>query len=234
MWSGVLGARPFGRCLVSGLAGVLLLLPVAACGSKQPYFVAANEPWRGDLERMCLRSGLVRETNYIDALKAISGPSVCGARKPFSVSAVSNGRVALEPEATLRCGMIPAVEEWVADVVQPAARKAFGEEVTAMRVAASYACRPRNNRAGGRLSEHGYANAIDISRFTLADGRVVSVEADWNGGSPQEKVFLREVHAGACGPFTTVLGPEADAAHRTHFHFDLARRGQNGRGLYCR
>lgn len=221
------------RILGAGTAGLLVLI-IAACGSKQPYFVAANEPWRGDLEQMCLRSGLVEENDYIAALKPISGPSVCGARRPFSVSAVSGGKVTLQPEATLRCGMVPAVEDWVVGAVQPAARKAFGEEVTTMRVAASYACRPRNNQIGGRLSEHGYANAIDISAFTLAGGRTVSVETGWNGGSPQEKAFLREVHEGACGPFTTVLGPEADAAHRTHFHFDLARRGQSGRSLYCR
>jgi hypothetical protein len=36
--------------------------------------------------------------------------------------------------------------------------------------------------------------------------------------------FLRELHAGACGVFGTVLGPEANAAHRNHFHFDLTPR----------
>ena len=39
-----------------------------------------------------------------------------------------------------------------------------------------------------------------------------------------EAMFLRRLHKGACGPFGTVLGPEANEAHRNHFHFDLARR----------
>jgi hypothetical protein len=33
--------------------------------------------------------------------------------------------------------------------------------------------------------------------------------------------FLRTLHKGACREFETVLGPEANDAHRNHFHFDL-------------
>jgi len=40
---------------------------------------------------------------------------------------------------------------------------------------------------------------------------------------PQAK-FLRRVHQGACGEFTTVLGPEANDIHRTHLHLDLQDR----------
>jgi hypothetical protein len=42
-----------------------------------------------------------------------------------------------------------------------------------------------------------------------------------------EAAFLRRLHAGACGTFRTVLGPEANEAHRNHFHFDLAARKRN-------
>jgi hypothetical protein len=42
-----------------------------------------------------------------------------------------------------------------------------------------------------------------------------------------EGAFLRRLHKGACGTFGTVLGPEANAAHRDHFHFDLAERRRN-------
>lgn len=43
--------------------------------------------------------------------------------------------------------------------------------------------------------------------------------------------FLRDAHARACKIFGTVLGPEANKAHRNHFHIDLAERE---RGNYCR
>jgi hypothetical protein len=40
-------------------------------------------------------------------------------------------------------------------------------------------------------------------------------------------LFLRGVHRTACGIFATVLGPEANKAHKNHFHLDMAAR-RNG------
>lgn len=37
-------------------------------------------------------------------------------------------------------------------------------------------------------------------------------------------LFLRAVHDSACKRFSTTLGPETNAAHRNHFHVDLAQR----------
>lgn len=37
-------------------------------------------------------------------------------------------------------------------------------------------------------------------------------------------LFLRAVHETACKRFSTTLGPETNAAHRNHFHVDLAHR----------
>ena len=45
-----------------------------------------------------------------------------------------------------------------------------------------------------------------------------------------EAQFLRRLHKGACSQFGTVLGPEANEAHRDHFHFDLAQRR---RSAFC-
>jgi hypothetical protein len=45
-----------------------------------------------------------------------------------------------------------------------------------------------------------------------------------------EATFLRRLHKGACTAFGTVLGPEANEAHRNHFHFDLAPRR---RSAFC-
>jgi hypothetical protein len=47
---------------------------------------------------------------------------------------------------------------------------------------------------------------------------------------PPEAAFLRRLHTGACGTFGTVLGPDANEAHRNHFHFDLAQRK---RSAFC-
>lgn len=45
-----------------------------------------------------------------------------------------------------------------------------------------------------------------------------------NGPRGAEADFLRSVHASACTVFGTVLGPEANEAHRDHFHLDMKYR----------
>jgi len=215
---------------------VALTLPAAlalwAC-SQTPYFVAKEEPWRADEERWCLAAGLVRESPFVEARASLGGPSPCGAIRPFSVAAAAHGSVQLRPAALLRCPMVPAVERWVEGVVKPAARRYLRTDVVELKVAASYSCRPMNNTHGASLSEHGHANAVDISAFVLANGSRVDVKSGW-WGALAERTFLRAVHGGACDIFTTVLGPGYDANHRDHFHLDLARHGRDGEGRICK
>lgn len=45
-----------------------------------------------------------------------------------------------------------------------------------------------------------------------------------DGTKTKNGQFLRRLFKGACGLFGTVLGPEANEAHRDHFHFDLKAR----------
>ena len=231
MFSVVRSRVAFFGVIRSAVCASAVALAVWGC-SRQPYFVAEPEPWRQDEERACLRSGHVRETPFVQSRSALGGPAACGALRPFVMSAALDGRVRLEPSATVRCEMIPAVERWVNDVVQPAAHAAFRMPVTDVKVISSYSCRPRNGIAGGKLSEHGHANAIDVAAFRLADGRWIAVKEGW--GSWSEGRFLREVHGRSCAIFTTVLGPEADRFHRDHFHLDLARHGRNGEGRICK
>jgi hypothetical protein len=217
------------------LAAVMILSLVLlwGCSSSGPDFVAKDEPWRAAEERACVNSGVVRESSFVHGRSALGGPSVCGAEHPFEMSAAAGGRVSMTPSAMLRCPMVPTVDRWVTDVVEPAARRHLGQSIAELTVAASYGCRPINHQSGGRLSEHGYANALDISVFKMADGSAISVKGGWYG-SERERAFLRAVHDGACREFNTVLGPEADAHHRDHFHMDLARHGRDGLMRICR
>ena len=45
-----------------------------------------------------------------------------------------------------------------------------------------------------------------------------------NLSSAEAKSFLKTIHGDACKIFWTVLGPEANAAHRDHFHLDMRKR----------
>ena len=144
--------------------------------------------------------------------------------QPFRVSALGDGTVGLTSKAVLACPMLSGVEQWLADVVQPAAALYYGAPVAELR-AGSYSCRGVNNRMGGPKSEHAFGNAMDVMGFRLADGREISVEKGWRGQRTEQE-FLREVFVGSCRHFTTVLAPGSDAMHYNHLHIDLARHSK--------
>lgn len=125
----------------------------------------------------------------------------------------------------MTCPVARQYARWVREAVQPAARRMLGGEVVRIETFGTYACRTVNSRAGARISEHGYANAVDVAAFVLRDGRRVSVEQGWNGGEEAVRRFLRAVHAEGCRRFSVGLGPDSDAAHTNHLHFDMGRSG---------
>jgi hypothetical protein len=154
----------------------------------------------------------------------------CGIAAPVEVAALGGGAVKLTSKAMVNCDVASTLAAFMRDTVDPLARQKLGGSVTEIRVAATYACRPRNNVQGAKLSEHAKGNAIDISAFKVKDEWIV---VGGKNGLAQN-AFLKAVRKAACGPFTTVLGPGSDAYHSDHFHLDLAQRGKSGRGLYCR
>ncbi|MGG7645971.1 extensin family protein [Rhodovulum sp. YNF3179] len=150
----------------------------------------------------------------------------CGVDRPVAVTAVDGVR--LSQAAVMDCGTAKALKSWVRRGLKPEVGR-LGGGVDRLQVAAHYVCRTRNHQPGARISEHGRGRAIDISAIVLKNGARITVEQGWKRRA--EGRLLRRVHKAACGPFGTVLGPEADRHHRDHFHFDTARhRG----GAYCR
>ncbi len=196
---------------------------------------------------------------------------VCGTPAPLSIRRIGATSVELQPAAVVNCRYAVALDKWIAETLQPAARAEFASPVSRILVASSYTCRNRYGQATGTISEHAFANALDISGFVLADGRVVKVVDGWGPtarDAPQPAAdqakaaepkpaataekkpkrgqavaaplpvpvsataqpggdagrFLRGLHKGACGVFGTVLGPEANEAHRDHLHLDLKTR----------
>jgi hypothetical protein len=131
--------------------------------------------------------------------------------------------VEVKTTATLACPIVSALDRWVADSVQPAALRWLRQPVIEIRQISAYSCRGMNAQPGARISEHAFGNALDIAGFTLADGRRITVRDGWRG-APEEQAFLRDVHAGACNHFTTVLAPGSNAFHYDHMHVDLMRR----------
>ncbi|HEY0291741.1 MAG TPA: extensin family protein [Hansschlegelia sp.] len=161
-------------------------------------------------------------------LSSIHGPGVCSAGPLVELTGVrrkNGGVVEIKPAATLRCAMARTVAAYVRDDLAPAA-EAGGASLAKLEIAGSYVCRGRNNVAGGKLSEHGRANAIDISGLALADGRSFGIYA-----KDMPDALASVVKGAACGRFSTVLGPGSDSHHEDHLHVDLQPR--RGHGKLC-
>src|ERR1700690_3965380 len=138
-----------------------------------------------------------------------------------SIAAV--GPVAVKPVATLACPIVSVLDRWLADSVQPAAMRWFGQRVIEIKQISAYSCRGMNGNPNAHISEHAFGNALDIAAFTLADGRRISVRDGWKG-LPEEQGFLHDVQATACQHFNTVLAPGSNVYHYDHIHVDLMRR----------
>ena len=132
------------------------------------------------------------------------------------------GGVSLSGRVVVACPVAEATALWLRNVVQTEALETFGTRVVGLSNVNGYSCRMRS---GGYISEHGFANAIDIGTFHFEDGRRVNIEGGWRPdgtamGDLTADWFAR-INEGACDYFQLVLNPNSDAAHRDHFHFDL-------------
>lgn len=131
---------------------------------------------------------------------------------------------------TLQCPLAVRYVIWDRQVLQPAAEAVYGSRAVAVNNYGSYSCRRiyGSTNVQDRPSEHARANALDVASVTLADGRTVSVEADWQGRGPngvEGATLLKRLRDGACRVFSTVLTPDYNDAHKDHLHLDGAARG---------
>lgn len=208
-----------------------LALTLSGCGF---FDWEEREPWRAQAEAACFARGEVRLTSLIQEVDEIDGKGICGLDRPLKVAALADGSVRIGARSVvMSCPMTAALERWVKDVVLPASYERYGVPVIELKSFGTYNCRTRNNVPGARLSEHAFANAFDLAGVVLANGYVVTVKKGWRG-SEADRAFLRQITAGACGPFTTVLGPGSDGVHEDHLHLDLARHNAKGTYRYCR
>lgn len=135
----------------------------------------------------------------------------------------------LAGDPVMQCPLAVRYVIWDRQVLRPAAEEAFGSRVSRVNDVGTYACRRIYGQSDptARPSEHARANALDIGGLTLADGRKVSVRADWDGTGPAGTAgagFLRTIRDGACRVFSTVLTPDYNEAHADHLHLDGAPR----------
>lgn len=221
---GFLALRDYGRRYPENLPWTTLDLrrPVGAFTGRKLAGLA-DDP--GQCRALLAQAGVA-----VVAVPDRSDSANCGYRDAVRLGAREIG---YRPAVTVfACPVAAALVVWEREVVQAAAQRHFGRRVTGIEHFGAYNCRRLYGRREGAWSEHARANGFDIAAFRLGDGTRISVLNDWRAAGPKGR-FLREVRTGACGLFATVLSPDYNAAHRDHFHFDQASRGEWG-GRACR
>ncbi|WP_319532231.1 extensin family protein [uncultured Cohaesibacter sp.] len=221
----------------------LTLLAVASLLAGCAGFIGGDDMDQEQLQREAILPDPAISNDFCPIVETGQNPAValppiddrggCGHPAPFLLSTIAgNQPVELSREATVNCVVISQLNRFFNDKVQPLAQSYMGEQVTGIRVAASYSCRTRNSKRGAKLSEHGKANAIDISALTLSDGTVLTVDDDWSSYGRKGR-FMRAFNREACKYFTTVIGPGGDKYHQDHIHLDHGSHGRRGLWRSC-
>jgi len=108
--------------------------------------------------------------------KLIDGEGGCFVPHPLSVERLLP-EIAIRPAATLNCATSLALARWLKEVVEPAAAELLqGARPSGFTHASAYVCRHRYGNPNRKISEHAFANALDLSAITFEDRAPVRVK----------------------------------------------------------
>ncbi|NEI71486.1 extensin [Rhizobium lusitanum] len=195
-------------------------------GPPRPPLSVASES--DEEHQACLKELAAMGATFKEAARIDDGNG-CGIDKPIALASPLPG-MELKPEGKMRCEAALALAQWMKESVIPSAAALDNGKIVTINQASTYVCRLRNNATIGKISEHARGNAIDIASFTFENGKRIGIEPRREDPT-LTGAFQRAASASACLYFTTVLDPESDAAHETHFHLDVIER--NGGFRYC-
>jgi hypothetical protein len=177
-----LGLLPFNR---GTFLNDILSEPLSEQSDGRPHQVAASartETWteveigRGREECMHILKSISAEVDFLDPIKS----STCGLPAPVRLKSLgSNSRIVFDPPVETNCRLMAALYRWTADTLQPEAMKNYKSTISRIVGASAYSCRNVYFLPTGNLSQHAFANAIDIGAFELADGRMVTILRGW-------------------------------------------------------
>ena len=156
---------------------------------------------------------------------------LCGAPQVV-LYAHGPGGITYSPSPMLTCPMALALASFE-KVVQEEAARTYHSSVVRIDQLGTYSCREIKAYPGW-ISEHSYANAIDLARFVMKNGVTIDVQRDFDLSADLPRrpggTFLRAVSQRGYDEdiFSHVLTPFFNAAHKNHFHLDLARYRGDG------
>src|SRR5262245_8068462 len=174
------------------------------------------EPWsQQEIEQAQARCAVLLKGLAVTAVPEapIREGAQCGAAAPMKLVSIGKSpEVTLSPPPIVTCDMIAALYRWLERDVQPLARKHLGGLVVRIDAMSSYSCRTAYGRTGSKLSEHGKANALDISAFVTARGQTAMVVADWGPTARQIAAAKAEAEKAQAAQVRAEQGQEKSTA----------------------
>ena len=224
-------------------ASIVVVIPKSEPAGQMPEKPVAEKPEEtkqastpsatAPEETACMSRLKKAGAQFEAAVAPADGPN-CRVAAPVTLQSVetSAGRITLPEQPLLNCEFALQFSLWLADAAAPGIAARAKSRLAKVATGPGYDCRGRNGDIGAKLSEHAAGNAVDITTLTLDDGKTIQV-ADAGSESAASYQMLRGLRTTACGYFSTVLGPGANDAHASHFHFDLGRHGKSASYRIC-
>jgi len=175
--------------------------------------------------RDSLKTGGVRFTPWALRPSRMASGTVCEAPEGVAIKRGGAG-LRFQPLARVNCAFALRLTRFEA-VMQEEARRIFKSPVTSLVHLGTYNCR-KMAAYPDFVSEHSFANAIDIATFVFKNGSRVEVERDWVRAEQPAKTaaaqFLRRLTRRLYDEqiFSVVLTPSFDSHHKNHLHLDGA------------
>lgn len=141
-----------------------------------------------------------------------------GCKVEHAVRLARVGKLKIDNAPLLTCSMATQLVKFEKESIQPIAKRIFGSEAKRLKHIGTYNCRSMR-QFKGVLSQHAFANALDVSGFVFKDGQSISVKRDWKVDGPKSQ-FLKEIASAACDTFRVSVSPDGDANHWNHLHWD--------------
>ena len=178
--------------------------------------------------------GLRNARVQFDQVPSSFGEANCPLVDPVRLHAIEtpSGVVSFPEGPVFNCRFARQFALWASDTASAVVLAQTSKRLEKLATGPGYDCRHRNGDSSGKMSEHAAGDAVDITSFTMAGGTTIQMADAINPASPSYAV-LRALRTTACGYFTTVLGPGANAAHKEHFHFDMGIHGKSASYRIC-
>jgi len=190
-------------------------------------------PPPADADATC-RSDIERLGGEIEIPQGFEPGQGCSVANPVQIESLRTraGTVSLPGRPILNCTFARQFLTWLGDVAAPVVAAHEDSSLAALSTGSAYQCRGRIGEASARMSEHAFGNAIDIDAVIVGGKKRIEIAAVSDPANPAYRMLMA-LRISACGYFTTVLGPGSNAAHASHYHFDLGIHGKTGSYRVC-